>query len=266
MQLSIIILNWNSKDYLRACLRSVYAHTRDVEFEVVVIDGASYDGCGAMLAQEFPQVRFIQSDQNLGFAKANNVAARQSSGDVLLFLNPDTEVRDNAIGEMYAALKSLPDVGAVGARLLNSDGTLQTSCVQAFPTLTNQLLASDFAYRCFPRCSWWGKRALHESGQAPAPVEGISGACLMTLRQVFEPVGGFSECYFMYYEDMDYCLKVKKAGCGNYVVPQTEVLHHGGKSSGGGQSLTSNTLMAEAGWRYFRNHHGRFTSGLFRAG
>lgn len=265
MQLSIIILNWNSKDYLRACLRSVYAQTRDVEFEVVVIDGASYDGCGAMLAREFPQVRFIQSDQNVGFAKANNVAVSQSVGETLLFLNPDTEVQGNSIEQLHATVRSIPDAGAVGARLLNSDGTLQISCIQAFPTLTNQLLACDIAYRWLPRCRWWGKQALYAPCNVPAEVAGISGACLMTPRRVFDLVGGFSEYFFMYYEDVEYCLKVQRIGWKTVYVPTASVVHHGERSVASVGNDFLHIAMMKSAYRYFRVHWGPFTAQAYRA-
>ena len=108
MDLSIIIVNWNSKEYLRKCIASILAETHGIEFEIVVIDNASFDGCDEMLRQCYPQVRFIQSDRNLGFAKANNVAFKESSGQNLLFLNPDTEIEGVAIETLYINCALLP--------------------------------------------------------------------------------------------------------------------------------------------------------------
>jgi N-acetylglucosaminyl-diphospho-decaprenol L-rhamnosyltransferase len=264
VDISIIIVNWNSVAYLQACVRSVYQHTRGLHFEILVVDSASFDGCGEMLAREYPQVRFIQSDKNLGFARSNNLAARSAEGRFLLFLNPDTELREPALDKLLAAAGALPDAGVLGARLLNSDGTLQTSCLQAFPTVANQVLDAELLRQWFPRSRVWGTAALYAESLDPCRVEGVSGACLMTPRAVFDQVGGFCEDYFMYYEDMDYCLKVRRAGRNNYYVPTAVVVHHGGKSSGGEYSRSASVVMAESGWRFFRAHHGWGHAVLFR--
>ena len=265
MDVSIIIVNWNSAAYVQACVRSIYQHTRDVHFEIIVVDSGSFDDCGGMLAREHPQVRFIQSDKNVGFARSNNLAAKCATGRFLLFLNPDTELRGPGLDRLFAAAVALPDAGALGVRLLNSDGTLQTSCLQAFPTIANQVLDAGLLRKWFPRSSVWGTAALYAETPDPIRVEGISGACLMTPRTAFDRVGGFSEDYFMYYEDMDYCLKVHRAGLRNYYVPSAEVVHHGGKSSGGEYSSSASTVMAESGWRFFRIQHGPVCAALFRA-
>jgi len=180
MDLSIIIVNWNSKEYLRKCVGSILTGTRGLDFEIIVIDSASFDGCAEMLRNEFPRVRFIQSQENLGFAKANNLAFQSAIGEFLLFLNPDTEIVGPAINLLHSALKELPDAGAVGGKLLNSDGTVQTSCVQAFPTILNQCLSAEALRQLTPKARLWGMRAIFENGGKPSEVEMISGACLIT--------------------------------------------------------------------------------------
>jgi GT2 family glycosyltransferase len=264
VELSIIIVNWNSKPFVEACVRSIFEQARHLNFEIIVLDNASCDGCGEMLAAKFPDVIFLQCDQNLGFSKGNNRAAQLARGDVLLFLNPDTEVRPGAIQRLLAVTRSKPDAGAVGARLLNSDGSLQESCLQAFPTILNQMADADLLRRWFPRWPLWGTLPLY-SGKAEAEaVEGISGACIMTPKSVFNDVGGFSENYFMYFEDMDYCLKASKAGRTNYFVPQAEIVHHGGKSATTAAGKFSSVMMAESAWRFFVKEHGPGSAGLFR--
>ena len=246
-------------------MRSVYEQTRGIQFEVIVLDNASRDGCAEMLAAEFPAARFIQGEENLGFARGNNLAAKQAAGEMLLFLNPDTELRGPAVNKLFEALVSLAEAGAVGARLLNTDGTLQTSCIQAFPTIANQVFDAELARKWSPRGAPWGTAPRHAKTREPVLVEGISGACLLTRRTAFEQVGGFSEDYFMYYEDMDYCLKVRKAGWKNYYAPEAVVVHHGGKSSGAGeQSRFSSVTMAESAWRFFCKERGRPYAGAFR--
>jgi GT2 family glycosyltransferase len=133
-ELSIIIVNYNSADFVLACVRSICEQRCTVAYEVIVVDNASYDGCSERLAQYYPHVIFVQSQSNLGFGRANNLGARHASGEVLLFLNPDTEVRDRAVDCLYEHFQKLEKPGAVGCRLINSDGSLQKSCVQALPT------------------------------------------------------------------------------------------------------------------------------------
>ena len=262
--ISIIIINWNSKAFVETCVRSIFEQTRNIEFEIIVLDNASCDGCGEMLAAKFPKVNFIQGDKNLGFSRGNNQAALRARADTLLFLNPDTEVRPGAIQRLFAVTTSHADAGAVGARLLNSDGTLQDSCLQAFPTILNQMADAAILRRLFPKSSLWGTMSLYSGDSQEAAVEGISGACIMTPKPVFDRVGGFSETYFMYFEDMDYCLKVRKAGRRNYYVPDAEIIHHGGKSAAASTSKFSSVMMAESAWRFFGKEHGRATAALFR--
>ncbi len=264
MNLSIIIVNWKSKDYLRPCLTTVFAQTRDVEFEVIVIDSGSFDGCGEMLRERFPQVRFIQSEKNLGFAKANNLAARSARGDALLFLNPDTELPGPAIQTLLAALESLPDAGAVGATLLNTDGTVQTSCIQSFPTILNQVLDAEVLRRRFPHSRLWGMTALFATDGRPQPVAAVSGACVLVRRTAFEKVGGFSEEYFMYGEDLDLSHKLREAGLVNYLVPAAVVVHHGGSSTAQAPSDFSVVMTRESVWRFLRKTRGRIYAAGYR--
>jgi len=265
MDLSIIIVNWRSKDYLDACLKSIFANLQGSRFEVIVIDNASYDGAGELLAREFPEVIFIQSAKNLGFAGANNAAFTRSQGRNILFLNPDTEIEGPAIGLMMKALETQPGAGIVGARLLNSDGSLQTSCVQSFPTLWNQALDSEFLRRRFPASPLWGMQALCQPRETPVEVEVISGACLMIKREAFEKVGQFSSDYFMYSEDVDLCFKVQRAGWKNYYAGQARVIHHGGRSSSASpQSSFAVVMTRESLLRYMRLRRGRVHAVLYR--
>ncbi len=264
MELSIIIVNWNSKDYLRKCLASVLAETRDLQFEIIVIDSASHDGCDRMLREEFPQVRFLQSTANLGFARANNHAYSVSKGKFVLFLNPDTELRGPAIQLMCEQLRTLPAAGAIGCKLLNSDGSIQTSCIQSFPTILNQLLDTELLRRRFPRSALWGMAALYGDGRRAQEVDAISGACVMLKRSVFEAAGRFSQDYFMYAEDIDLSYKVKQAGYKNYYVPEATVIHHGGSSVAQAASNFSVVMMREAIWRFLQKFRGRLYGAAYR--
>ena len=255
--LSIIIVNWNSADFLRACIESIYKTTHNLRFEIVVVDSASYDGCGKMLESEFPEVVFIQSAENLGFAKANNLGVRNARADTVLFLNPDTKVLGSAIKILYRHLQSLPDAGAVGCKLLNPDFTLQDSCVQAIPTILNQILDCDALRAWFPRARLWGTEVLLTDDPAPRPVEMLSGACIMMPRKVFERIGMFSEDYFMYSEDADLCYKIQEAGCQNYYVPSGTILHYGGSSSQQSRSEFATVMTRESICRFLTKTRGR---------
>jgi N-acetylglucosaminyl-diphospho-decaprenol L-rhamnosyltransferase len=264
MILSIVIINWNSKDYLRECLNSIVQGTKHLDYEILVIDNASHDGSAQMVAAEYSSVKFIQSERNLGFSGGNNCAAQRATGDFLLFLNPDTMVEGDALVELVEALRHQPDAAIAGARLLNSDRTLQTSCVQSFPTVANQFLDCEWLRRRFPRSSLWGMMALFDDPREPVPVDAVSGACLMIRREMFKRVGGFDESYFMYSEDIDLCFKVHQAGSRIVYVHDATVIHHGGGSSRQSRNAFSNVMLRESVYRFFRQHRGRYVANSFR--
>ncbi|HYB60463.1 MAG TPA: glycosyltransferase [Methylomirabilota bacterium] len=264
MDLSIIIVNWNSTDYLRACLGSIYRFVRGIEFEVIVVDNASNDPCEHMLRQEFPGVIFVQSGANLGFARANNLGFSHSTGEILLFLNPDTEVSDDSIVKMVHRLRATEGAAAAGARLLNTDGSLQTSCVQSFPTIANQLLDFDFLRRKFPTSRLWGTRALYRTDNRPAEVDALSGACFMMKRSIFERVGKFTETYFMYSDDLDLSYKIRKAGYRAIYLNDCTITHHGEKSSEKREDNFADLWQRESLAQFFRQAHGRVYSATYR--
>lgn len=264
--LSVIIVNWNSKEYLRNCLESLSCWTSNITYDIVVLDGASFDGCGEMLREHFPHVRFVQSQDNIGFGRANNEAFKLARGRNILFLNPDTEIEGSAIETLAVCLSSLPDAGIVGAKLLNSDRSVQTSCIQAFPTILNQFVDSDALRNAFPKAGLWGTGPLYDESQLPQSVDAVSGACLMTKRAVFETVGKFSSDYFMYSEDIDLCFKARQAGWRTYYIPTAVVVHHGGTSSSQtGVSAFSSVMILESRWRFFKRTRPSWYCWLYRA-
>ncbi|NCF84215.1 MAG: glycosyltransferase [Verrucomicrobiaceae bacterium] len=263
MILSIIIVNWRSKDYLRECLRTVEGTCADLAPEIVVVDGASFDGCGEMLATEFPEVLFIQSEENIGFGQCNNLGVSHATGDTVMLLNPDTELKPGSVQDLAAALKGAPEVGLVGPRLLNSDHSLQTSCVLAFPTPLNQALGSNFLRFLFPRSKLWGGGEVFESTD-PVVVEAVSGACMVLATDLYRRLGGFSPDYFMYCEDLDLCAQVSREGAKVLHVPSSEIIHHGSGSSSEQVSHFSTVLMRSANFIYMRRNHGVITSWVYR--
>jgi N-acetylglucosaminyl-diphospho-decaprenol L-rhamnosyltransferase len=230
-ELSIVIVNWNSGQYLRACLQSIIDQASELAYEVVVVDNASTRDDLDKLAADFPFIRLIKNRSNIGFARANNIGFQNTCAASVLFLNPDTYITGPALQLMLDVLTRQRDAGIVGCRLLNSDHSVQTSCVLRYPRLLNQALGADALHSRFTRLPLWGLAALSEQTSKPVSVEAVSGACLMIRREIFERVGLFSQEYFMYTEDVDLCYKVARAGWRCYHVGGAVVIHHGGGSS-----------------------------------
>ena len=266
MDLSVIIVNWNSEDFVRNCLKSIYKETKDLKFEVIVIDGGSFDGCGKMVQKHFPQVRFLQLQDNVGFAAANNAGVDLAKGRNVLFLNPDTEVIGNALGTLSQTIDLLKNPGVVGARLLNSDGSVQDSSVMAYPSILNQVLNSKWLRRRFPNSKLWGNACLFRDSREPEVVEAISGACALMRRDVCEAIGRFSLGYFMYSEDLDLSYKCTVQGRLNYYVPTAVVTHHGDGSVTRAKSNFAVIMAADAMRRFFRFHRGQIYATLYRIG
>jgi GT2 family glycosyltransferase len=231
IELSIIYVNWNSVDYLRQSIASVIQHTSNTRFEVIVVDNASPEPGVDSLKETFPGITIVHSDKNLGFAGANNLGFRHSTGEYLLFLNPDTKLVGPSLELMLARLKALPDAGIVGCKLLNTDLSVQLSSIQTFPTILNQAMDAEYLRLRWPDCSLWKIAPLFSKDVTLLKVDIIPGACMLVRRAVFEKVELFSEEYFMYAEDLDLNYKVKAAGFTNYYVGDTAIIHHGGTSS-----------------------------------
>jgi GT2 family glycosyltransferase len=264
VDLSVIIVNWKSAAYLDRCLQSIVDKTGGITYEIIVVDNASYDGSEAVARRYGAAVRFVQSNENVGFAKANNLGFRHSNGRILLFLNPDTEVARDSLARMHHRLLRLSDAGALGCRILNPDGTVQTSCIQAFPTIANQFFDADWLRRLTPRSRLWGMAPLFDPAVGAAEVEAISGACLMVHRAVFEQVGLFSTEYFMFAEDIDLCFKVRQAGFKNYYSGEATIVHYGGGSTRqAGRSLSSAVLVRESIRRFLKKFRGEAYSRAF---
>jgi N-acetylglucosaminyl-diphospho-decaprenol L-rhamnosyltransferase len=266
VDLSIIIINWNSQGFVRQCVASIFANAEGLSIETIVVDNASYDRCGQMLRFLHPDVVFIQSERNLGFAKANNLALARSTGRDVLFLNPDTEIQPGALRNLLKALHSSADTGMVGARLLNSDRSIQDNCITALPTILNQALNCNYLRNKFPNSLLWGKQALLSAAPAVPTVEAISGACMLSRRETIEGVRGFNPAYFMYAEDMDLCARIGDAGWTIAYAADAVIVHHAGSSSAvREESNFSSVMMRESLLLFFSLHRGAFYALLYRA-
>lgn len=252
IDLSIIIVNWNSHKYLEMCMETIISNAGPLKYEVIVVDNASYDGSKEVVEKHKNVAVHIQSDQNLGFAKANNLGFRHAKGRYLLFLNPDTEILDDSLVSMHRFLSSNPKAGCLGCKVLNTDGSIQTSCVQAFPSISNQILDSEFLRNRFPMWKLWGMAPLFLRSKDPVPVDTIAGSCVMIGREIFEDIGGFSENYFMFAEDRDLCFKTDRKGYVNYYSGSCSIIHHGGGSTKKqNANFKSTVLQKESTFLYF---------------
>ncbi len=236
--LSIIIVNWNTRDLLRACLRSLRATCADVPHEVIVVDNASSDGSAAMVAEEFPQVRLIANAENVGYAKGNNQGLEIARGESLWLLNPDTEILPNAAERLLKFMQEHADCGALGCKLLNpptlqhsNTPTLQHSC-RTFPTPDVIILEALGLSRLFPRHRWFGKYRMTWWGYDEVrEVDQPMAASLLIRREVIEQVGGMDEAFPIFFNDVDLCYRIKQAGWKIYFTPDAQVIHHGGAST-----------------------------------
>ena len=260
--LSIIIVSWNVRDLLRACLRSIDAGRGELRLEVIVVDGGSHDGSPEMVAAEFPWVKLIARPDNVGFPKGNNIGMSEANGRTLLLLNPDTEIIGDALTALLNFLDSQPDVGVVGPQLLNSDGTVQSSR-RRFPTLATGLFESTWLETVAPRAILDHYYAADLPDDATADVDWLMGACLLIRREIYEAVGGMDEDYFMYSEELDYCRRIKEAGWRVVYLPAAQVTHHAGKSSE--QAVAARHIAFQrAKLRYFWKFHGRLPAHFLR--
>lgn len=232
LDLSIIIVNWNTRDFLRDCLKSVYASECEFAFETIVVDNCSHDGSAAMVRQEFPQVHLIESDINGGYAYANNLGLRRLQARYYLLLNPDTILPTDALGDMLAFMETHPEAGMAGPKLVMADGELDLACRRSFPTPENSFYKLFGLSRLFPKSKRFGQYNLtYLDPDEMAEVDSVVGAFMMVRGEVIEQIGLLDEKYFMYAEDLDWALRAKQAGWKVYYCPHVTVLHYKRRSS-----------------------------------
>jgi GT2 family glycosyltransferase len=266
--LSVVIVSYNAREYLRRCLRSLLEHTRGLEYEVVVVDNASQDGSADMVAEEFPSVRLLRQPTNAGLSTALNQGIRLSSGEMTVLLNPDVELRDNPFPLMARYLRDHPDVGILGPRILDDDGALQLSC-RRFPSFSVVFFNRySLLTRLFPRNPFSTRYLMTDFDHGvTAEVDWLSLACWMAPRRLFDEVGLLDEGYFLYNEDVDFCQRVHRAGRKAVYFPEVSVVHR----IGGSTSTLPNRSVIErhrSMWRYYRKYmrRGLVVDGLVLGG
>ena len=234
MRLSIVFLNYNTRDLTRQALNSVLAAAEGLAVEIFVVDNASVDGSADMVAAEFPQVKLICNEANVGFAAGNNVALRQVTGEYVLLINTDTIVRRDALRTMVEFLDAHPEAGACGCKILDPDGTLQLDSRRGFPTPLAAFCKMSGLSRFFPKHPLIAHYHMtYLDPEQTAEVEVLSGSCMMVRKAAMDQVGLLDEDYFMYGEDIDWCYRFHQAGWKIYYVPTTSIIHFRGESGRG---------------------------------
>lgn len=231
VRVSVIVVSWNTRELLRRCLQSVEAASTPDEVEVFVVENASSDGSAEMVASEFPGVRLIVNRENVGFARANNQAIESASGDYLLLLNPDAEVVGRAMSLMAEWLDGDPAVAVVGPRLLNPDGSTQSSR-RRFPSRSVAFLESTVLQRWFGGTRPVRRFYVEDADEGiPQLVDWVVGACFMVRAAAAREVGYLDDGYFMYFEELDWCRRFAARGWKTVYLPEARVIHHGGQGA-----------------------------------
>jgi GT2 family glycosyltransferase len=230
--LDIIIVNYNSTDYLLTCLRSVYDSLQGLPAKVFVQDNASEDNVDRV-NEMFPKVLLSKNSYNMGFSKAANNAMKQSTAPYIVLLNPDTHVTHGFFECVLRYMEENPDVGIVGPKVLNRDGSVQGSA-RSFPTLLTAFFGrNSLLTRWFPnnRVTRQHMLTTGSDGVTPMAVDWVSGACMVVRKKAFEDVGFMDECFFMYWEDVDWCKRIWHSGWKVVYFPQASIVHYVGGSS-----------------------------------
>ena len=257
MDISVIIVSYNSSPYLVRCLRSIESRFAGVTYEVCVVDNASKDRTRKILRDQFPRVQLIVNERNLGFAAGVNQGLERTHGPYVLWLNPDAEILSDGMKELFQYMEREPKVGIIGAQILDPDGGIQWSC-RSFPSyrtvlchryslLTRWLPQNRFT-RDYLHADW-------DHGEI-REVDWVSGACLFHRRAVLRDIGGLDDRFFMYCEDVDFCLRAKQGGWSTHYHPAARVLHRIGRST---RQLHRRMILERhrSMWRYYAKHFRR---------
>jgi hypothetical protein len=260
---TVVIVSFNTCAVLRECLLRLEVEGRGLSFETIVVDNASRDDSAAMVRRDFPHVRLIASAQNLGFGAANNMGFREARGRYVVLLNSDAFLLSRSLSRAVRYMDATPHAALAGARLVGRDGAWQPSA-RAFPSLLNDFLVLSGLSAKYPRSRFFGRpdRTWADALKAGS-VDWVPGAFAIVRREVLAAVGNFDERFFLYYEEVDLCLRLRAAGYQIHYRPEIVVVHLGGESS---KTLTQLTLQSSgtqlALWRmrsaflYYRKNHG----------
>ncbi len=261
--LAIVIVSWNCRDYLIGCLESIRTAGPRGPSKVYVVDNSSSDGTVEVVRRDFPEVRLIANRENVGFAAANNQAIQESRSRYILLLNPDTTLLPGAVDGLVAFMDSHPEVSASGPALLNSDGTVQRTGVR-FPANRNILCETLFLDRIFSQSKIFGRhKELYMDSSRPREVDFVHGAALMARRKAVERIGGLDEGFFMYFEETDWCWRMKAEGGKVYYSAVSGIVHHSGSEAGHFDERRLVHYHASL-LRFYKKHYGTVRLTLLR--
>ena len=257
-RLSICIVTYQARDYLRACLDSIAQHPPRDPHEIIVVDNHSQDGTVRMLAEEYPQVRLIQNRENDGYTAPMNLALQAGQGDYLVQLNPDTLVHAGAFDAVIDFLEAHPQVGICGPKVLNTDGSLQKSCRRGesrpWAVITYFLGLS----RAFPDSKLFGGYHLNYLDEdLISEIDGVSGSCMFIRRKVIDQIGYLDEQFFAYQEDADFCFRTRQAGWQVFYLPEARITHYGGEGGSRVHPYRSIVEWHRSYWLYYRKNLAR---------
>jgi GT2 family glycosyltransferase len=232
VDLSIIIVNYNVKEFLQNLIYSIYKATQKINYEIIIVDNASDDGSVEFLQEKFPNIKLIVNENNLGFSKANNIGLSIAMGKYILLLNPDTIVQEDTFERMINFFERTPDAGMAGCKILNPDGTLQLACRRSFPGPWTSFCKVTGLSNLFPGSRFFAKYNLtYLDENQTYEVDAISGSFMMIRKETYEKVGKLDEQFFMYGEDLDWCYRVQNEGYKVYYVHDTQIIHYKGEST-----------------------------------
>ncbi len=254
-EISICIVNFNAKEYLRACLYSIETKTTRTSYELIVVDNHSQDGSAEMLREEFPEVTLIENDANEGFSRPMNKALKRARGRCYLLLNPDTLFENDVPGLLSAYLDSHPDVGIVGPKVLNPDGTLQAPCKRSEARPRDVFMYFSGLAKRFPKDPRFsGYTLAYLDEDETHNVDGVSGSCMLVRRTLAEQIGYLDERFFAYQEDADYCIRARKAGWKVVYYPDAKIIHFGGKGGSKVKPVQSIIAWHYSYYQYYKKH------------
>lgn len=232
IDLSIIIVNYNVKEFLKNLLHSIQKAAQNLSIEIIVVDNASDDGSVEMIKEKFPDVILIANEKNLGFGRANNIGLKKARGKYFLLINPDTLVAEDTFIKLIEFFETHPEAGMAGCKILNPDGTLQLACRRSFPGPWTSFTKVTGLSNLFPKSKLFARYNLtYLDENQTYEVDAISGSFMMLRKEVYEKVGGFDEQFFMYGEDLDLCYRIQKAGYKIFYVHTTQIIHYKGEST-----------------------------------
>lgn len=259
VELTVIVVSYNTRELLATCLEAISSTVHGLSYEIIVVDNASRDGSAEMVAHQFPAAKLISNFDNQGFARANNQAIRTSQGRYILLLNSDAVLMPGAVQSMVTFMESHPRVGAVGAQLLNPDGTFQASFAD-FPSIVGELLLLTKLAKLVYSPNYPSHP--YEQSQDERVVDWVFGACLMVRRSAVDEVGPLDEDFFMYAEEADWCHRMRKRGWLVYYLPGAKVIHWWGQSASREPERRRSQLYRSK-CLYIRKHHGRLIAEAF---